>query len=155
MKKYFLTIISIFLIFTTAKSQKEDYVWRVGYNGGIDFNKGYADTFSVSKTIGIMWTNASICDSSGKFLFYTEGTSIYNLNGDIILNGDSLNPSHYTFTASGGGGIDISGAVIIIQRPNHPQQYYSFHETFDNDSTVPYFPYKMCNVLYQTTIDMT
>jgi hypothetical protein len=41
-------------------------------------------------------TMGSICDSSGNFLFYSNGLAVYNKYGIIMPNGDSLSyPSEY------------------------------------------------------------
>src|SRR2546425_850112 len=101
--KRHLLIILLFISLAVI-AQKEDYVWRVGYVGKINFNAGNADTSSISNyNINITETNSSICDSLGNLLFYTNGATIYNKMDSIMLNGDSLNPSHFMNMLAGGG----------------------------------------------------
>src|SRR4051812_1547745 len=98
--------------------------------------------------------NASICDISGNLLFYTNGIRIYNKNSDVMLNGDYLNPTPYAlYKRAIGEGNGAAGADIIIQRPNHPQQYYLFHQMVNMDTgTVQNY---CSSILYQTVVDMS
>ncbi len=68
MRKNFLLIILFLPMVLWA--QKEDYVWRVGYYCGINFNGGQADTFTVNSLLPLTYTNASTCDSSESYFFY-------------------------------------------------------------------------------------
>lgn len=119
----------------------------MGYTSGISFNTGVADTFSVSTVTQLNYTNASICDNNGNLLFFTNGAAIFNRNSDTLVNGDNLNPCSFTTTYS--FALPLSQADIIIQRPNHPEQYYLFHETMDNNADL------LVNTLYMTVVDMT
>lgn len=135
------------LVSTACLSQKEDYVWRLGYNSGIDFNSGTPDTFSLSSVRQLDFTNASTCDSSGSLLFFTNGVNIFNKFNDTLLNGNHLNPTAFT-SAYVLGGLPISQAAIIVRRPGHQGQYYIFHETIDNNAAL------QTNIIYLTVVDM-
>lgn len=129
-------------------AQKEDYIWRMGYTSGVSFNSGVADTFSVSHVTSLDYSNASICDSAGNLLFFTNGVTIFNRNNDTLLNGHDLNPCVFTSNYSVGG-LPIPSADIIIKRPSHHDEYYLFHETIDNNAAT------QTNTLYLTVIDMS
>ncbi|MFC2111535.1 hypothetical protein ACFLQ5_03700 [Bacteroidota bacterium] len=55
---------------------------------------------------------ASICDSSGNLLFYTDGTKVWNKNHIIMPYGDSLK------------GNQSSAQVIIVKKPEFDSLYY-------------------------------
>ena len=133
-------------------SQREDYVWRLGYFSGIDFNPGIPDTFSINKNTALSYTNASICDTIGNLLFFTNGAAIFNRNSDTLFNGDHLNPGYLTDSYAPSG-LPIPQADIIIQRPDNPNQYYLFHETWNN--TMNSYPFVITTILYFTTIDIS
>lgn len=128
--------------------QREDYIWRLASSSGINFNSGNPDTFSTSPSIYLDYCNASICDSTGSLLFYTNGIAIINRNGDTLFNGEGLNPSQFT-TIYASTGIPISQADIIIKSPGYSQIYYLFHETYDNNFSL------LTNILYLSVVDMT
>lgn len=78
-------------------AQNQNNVWYFG-NAGVDFNSGSP----VALTNSAMWTHegcASICDSAGNLLFYTNGGNnpgipgstdgqIWNANHQVMDNGD-------------------------------------------------------------------
>ena len=112
---YFFTI----PIFTF--SQKYDYIWQTGYssfpNWGfqINFNdnKFKMDTFR--RAYSFLETCVSMSDSTGKFLFSTNGCRIFNQKYEVMQNGDSLNlePELYNSCAITGGGAFVGGGEII------------------------------------------
>ena len=77
MKK--ILILTILFYSTFVFSQKEANIWYFGENAGLDFNSGTP----VALTDGQLNTGegcASISDSSGNLLFYTDGVTVYNKN---------------------------------------------------------------------------
>jgi hypothetical protein len=143
-KQLFLFLFSLLPLFSF--SQKEDYTWRLGTNCGINFNNLQADTFSIDHITQLLETNAGVCDSAGELQFYTNGNVIFNSESDTMLNGDSLNPTFFTFTYDP---LILSQADIIIRRPGHSHEYFLFHETLIDDWNL------ICNTLYLTKIDMS
>jgi hypothetical protein len=81
----------IFLYFSgICYSQNQANIWYFGSFAGVDFNSGSP----VSLSDGAMTTNegcATICDSEGELLFYTDGTKVYNKNHSIMPNGTKNN----------------------------------------------------------------
>lgn len=141
-----------------SSAQKENNVWMLGQllpntNCGIDWNGGTPDTFSVLRDMDFFLLNASICDTSGALLFYTNGQYIANRNNDTLLNSVNFNPGYLTnYYAPYGMG--LPQGAMIIPRPDHYGQYYVFHESGE-----------LCNVsgriasqathLSCTTVDMS
>ena len=115
MKK--LLIILLLYIFTvSAYSQREAYNWYFGNGAGLSF----APSGSTVRTInnGALASPegcAAISDTIGGLLFYTNGTTIWNKNHTVMLNGSGLN-----------GNGDASQSSIIIPNPQHNGLYYVF-----------------------------
>lgn len=89
MSKTYITLILLFVAALTAHAQKEANVWYFGHNAGIDFSSGSPKIL----TDGQIYTDegvASVCDTSGKLLFYTDGSNIWNAKHQVMPNGSGL-----------------------------------------------------------------
>ncbi|WP_456421913.1 T9SS type B sorting domain-containing protein [Lutibacter sp.] len=112
MKKIIVLLLTLFPIILA--SQNEAAIWYFGNQAGLDFNSGTP----VVLTDGQLNTYegcASISDSSGNLLFYTDGVSVWNKNHNIMPNGTGLD-----------GNSSSSQSAITIPKPNNPNQYYIF-----------------------------
>ncbi|AMC10449.1 hypothetical protein Lupro_03915 [Lutibacter profundi] len=112
MKKIIVLLLTLFPIILA--SQNEAAIWYFGNQAGLDFNSGVP----VVLTNGQLDTYegcASISDSSGNLLFYTDGVSVWNKNHTIMANGTGLD-----------GNSSSSQSAIIIPKPNNANQYYIF-----------------------------
>ena len=67
--------------------------WYFGTNAAISFNSGTPVALSGSQMIQVEGV-ASISDSSGKLLFYTDGYNVWNKLNTIMPNGMGLNGSN-------------------------------------------------------------
>ena len=117
-KLKFLPVFIFIALTTTLFSQKEANIWYFGHNAGLDFNSGEP----IALTDGIMNTDegcASIADSNGALLFYTDGTFIWNKNHVQMPNGYGL-LGHKSSTQSG----------VIVPKPGSPNIYYVFTVDF-------------------------
>lgn len=131
-----IQILSVFFsvfICSCSFAQKENNVWMLGNqqpnnNCGLDFNSGSPDTFSVTRNLDFFLLNASICDTSGALLFYTNGQYIANRNHDTLSNSRDFNPGWLT-NVYAPYGMGLPQGAFIIPRPNHYGQYYVFHES--------------------------
>mgnify|MGYP003649573562 CR=1 FL=1 len=112
MKKIF---IFIFLITSTfINAQKEAAIWYFGEKAGLDFNSGSPVVLSN----GELTTNegcASIADSNGNLLFYTDGSTIWNRNHIPMPNGTGLY-GHFSSTQS----------AIIVPSLSNPNNHFVF-----------------------------
>lgn len=109
-------ISSIFflMIFQTGLAQLESAHWYFGVNAGLDFTSGSPEVvFDGALSTGEGC--ASISDSNGNLLFYTDGTRVYNRNHAVMLNGYGLlgNPSS-------------TQSAIIVPAPGNEDLYYIF-----------------------------
>lgn len=160
MKKYFLICSSLLLLSINCYSQNRTNIWELGvrtFNGfpkcGIDFNSGSANAFSIVRDMPFFITNASICDTTGQLLFYTNGIYIANKNHDTLFNGSNYNigfETNYLYN----DGLNISQGAVVIPKPGNNNKYYIVHESgeeFNYDSMLQQQPL----YLGLTEIDMS
>ncbi|MGB1207027.1 MAG: gliding motility-associated C-terminal domain-containing protein [Chitinophagales bacterium] len=113
-KKVFEILFFLFLTNVCIFAQKEGNIWHFGDNAGLDFNSGTP----IALTNGALSTTegcASISDSNGNLLFYTEGTRVWNRNHQVMFNGYGLD-GHDSATQS----------AIIVPKPASDNLYYVF-----------------------------
>ncbi|WP_047415859.1 T9SS type B sorting domain-containing protein [Cellulophaga sp. Hel_I_12] len=120
MKK--LTIFIFLLASTLVFSQKEAAIWYFGENAGLDFNSGTP----VALTDGALNTMegcSTISDPDGNLLFYSDGSTVWNRNHQIMLNGTGLL-----------GSDDSTQTAMIVPKPQDPNIYYIFTVDFESGS---------------------
>jgi len=86
------------------------------------------DTSNVYRPLQFFDTDASICDTSGNLLFYSNGLTIGNRNHDTLENAVDFNPGWAT-TFYEPDGLAACQGVLILPDPESSQRYYVFHET--------------------------
>jgi gliding motility-associated-like protein len=113
--------ILILIIPLSLVAQKQAANWYFGENAGLSFD---LNTNSVTTVFdGQLNTRegcASISDSNGVLLFYTDGITVWNKNHAVMVNGTGLF-----------GDSSSTQSAIIIPKPQDPNIYYIF--TVDND----------------------
>lgn len=112
MKKYSILIL-LLLNFASIWGQKEAANWYFGKFAGLNFNTKIPVPLK-----GEMKTSegcASISNRSGRLLFYTDGSTIYNSIGEIMPNGQDLH-----------GGSSSTQSAIIVPKPESDYIYYVF-----------------------------
>jgi gliding motility-associated-like protein len=122
MKKYLLIL--TFLITAYNYAQNEANIWYFGFNAGLDFNSGSP----VVLLDGEIDTNegcATISDTNGQLLFYTDGVSVYNKNHNVMPNGSDLS-----------GSWSSTHSAIAIPQPSDSNKYYIFTvDIYNNGDT--------------------
>ena len=118
-RNYRLTVIMILhiLFFTTPLflfAQKEVNIWYFGNGAGLDFNSG-APVALTGGAVVVAGGVATVADTSGALLFYTDGFNIFNRNHSIMPNGGG--------TIVGG---QVGQDVVIIPQPDSDSLYYMF-----------------------------
>lgn len=101
-------------MFNLLHAQKESNMWYFGSQAALNFNSGVP----VNVANSMMYTIegcASISDSLGNLLFYTNGENVWNKNNIVMPNGDSL-----------GGHQSATQAALIVPHPNSPGLYFLF-----------------------------
>lgn len=111
-------------------------IWYFGDGAGLDFNPDPNDsTAPTPRPIAerhpqnIPAGTTTISDQTGQVLFFTDGQSVWDLNGEIMANGDSI-----------GGDNSSSQSVIAVAVPQQQTLYYLFttQATAGGTNTVSY-----------------
>lgn len=87
------------------------------------FENNSMDTFSVYKNLEFFITDASICDTLGNLLFYTNGTYIANRNHDTLHNSKDYNSGYLTDVYYEGIGLGMPQGAIVLPLPEHDKRY--------------------------------
>lgn len=114
MKKVNIYIILLIIIITIADAQKEGDNWYFGEFAGLNFSNGYP----VPLSNGLLSTEegvATISNTNGNLLFYTDGIIVWNRNHQMMPNGFGLR-GHSSSTQSG----------VIVPKPEDNNIYYLF-----------------------------
>ncbi len=89
--------------------QKQGNIWHFGTGAGLDFNNSIPDTIYGGQTKGNPQIpgdylnsegTATISDSQGNMMFYSNGEKIWNKNHSVMPNGDSLMGFYSSTTAA-------------------------------------------------------
>jgi len=115
MKKIKLLVVSCFLGLNLL-AQNEASNWFFGENAGISFNIFTGDVTALEE--GLINTKegcASISNARGILLFYTDGTSVYNKDHQVMENGNDLF-----------GNTSSSQSAIIVPKSDDINIYYIF-----------------------------
>jgi hypothetical protein len=110
---YCLTVVSL-------PSQKEYFNWYFGWKVGFTFNTTDSIPLKLSDSkMGSHGGTASISDSKGNLLFYTNGENVWNRKHEIMPNGSGLH-----------GDLATNQSSLIVPKPGESSKYYLF--TADN-----------------------
>jgi gliding motility-associated-like protein len=116
-----ITFLGVIILLTfSASAQKEANIWYFGDSAGLDFNTDPPTALLGSQML-ILEGCASIADSNGQLLFYTNGMTVWNKQHQVMSNGTGLH----------GGNSPVQGN-IIVQKPGSNHEYYIFTS---NDGT--------------------
>ncbi|TRZ42780.1 T9SS type B sorting domain-containing protein [Robertkochia solimangrovi] len=96
-------------------SQGEANNWFFGENAGLHFNSDGSVTPLSTGKLQTLEGCSSISDSSGNLLFYTDGSTVYNRNHNVMLNGTNLY-----------GDVSSTQSAIIVPKPEFDNIYYIF-----------------------------
>jgi len=138
MKTVFIFVSFIFTLVFTANSQYVKFnsnIWYFGGYAGLDFNSG-TPVYLTDGALNQIEGCATICDSTGTLLFYTEGTKIYNKNHQVMPNGSGLL-----------GHFSSNQTAIIVPYLGMPGKFYVF--------TIDAIENYMTNGLRYNVVDMS
>lgn len=132
MKKITLSLILLSSLIPAIAQHQTDK-WYFGVLAGVDFTPAVP----VALTNGALNTSegcASMSDSVGNLLFYSDGQTIWNRNHTPMPNGTGLL-----------GGVTCTQVAVIVPKPGNSTQYYEF--TLDDTGGL--------NGLRYSVVDMT
>ena len=139
MKKIIFTIsVLLLLSIKLLYGQELDRCWPMGeeewniphYQANLVFTSTGIRIDTVFRNIKLGATCASISDSLGNMLFYTNGCVVANAI-DTMLNGDSLNPGPCPQSTCSNTGTAVTQGTIILPDSGNGLQYLLFHEKCD------------------------
>jgi gliding motility-associated-like protein len=123
MKKYSLLLFLIFHGFIYTQNQTNH--WNFGNKAALNFNNGIVNIMSDSE-MDTPAGSASISDTQGNLLFYTNGQTVWNKNHAIMENGEGL-----------AGEINNTQTSIIIPKPGTDERYYILSTRVNGTTTSP------------------
>lgn len=127
-----ISCILFILSMLVSYSQGEANIWYFGYNAGLDFNSGTP----VALTDGQLYTNegcATISNSQGELLFYTDGVTVYNRHHQVMQNGTGLL-----------GHSSSAQSATVVPKPGFANLFYIF--TTDNEHDPNGFRYSVVDM---------
>lgn len=107
-------VLFLFIYSNLLYSQKEANIWYFGEYAGLDFNSG-SPTLLLDGKLNTEGGCATISDTNGNLLFYTDGRTVWNKNHQTMLNGTKLN-----------GGNRSTHSAIVVPKPSGLNKYYIF-----------------------------
>ncbi|MBN8685057.1 MAG: T9SS type A sorting domain-containing protein [Chitinophagales bacterium] len=142
MKKIFLSFAFLMTIIALP-AQKYDYVWLAGDDNSINNNMHGGILFNFNRTPvtvhyryrehNFFKSNASISDSSGNLLMYSNGCIIADSSDSVISNGEDINLGSNAFdifcnqnSEGYGGGYP---SMFFLPKPGIDSVWYLFHKS--------------------------
>ncbi len=115
----YVTVFTLFT-FATASAQynsKYNKVWTFGKKAGLDFTTG--TPVPITSAIDYLYNEgcASVSNSAGELLFYTDGKKVFNRDHMLMPNGVSIVPFE-TYSSTQG--------ALIVPVVGSPDRYYVF-----------------------------
>ncbi|HRJ15462.1 MAG TPA: hypothetical protein PLI34_10745, partial [Saprospiraceae bacterium] len=131
--KRIIIILLNFFAFTSIFSQKHDEIWLLGYSsnpvnttfGGtvIDFSTAPPDMYYEFRPMSFSQANASMCDTAGNLLFYTNGIYIANALHEPMENGMGLAAGPAGVHNQGIYGYILDQGAMALPWPEHDSLY--------------------------------
>jgi len=161
-KKYFVIVLLHLLFSSSLKAQLHDAKWLLCNGKNNLYSNIFLefDTINSSPTIQITNTyipmlleNASICDVRGEFLFFTNGTRIFDKNFNFMAGGNLAPPLDTNGLAYG---LAQRQGCMFLPWPNDTNKYLLLHTTKEfllPMSYVGWIPSHVPIHLYATVLD--
>src|SRR5687768_12977 len=104
-----LLLFSLLLLSTISYGQRENSFWYFGDHAGLHFPDQTSAPVPLANSASYAHEGcASVSDSLGNLLFYTNGMSVYNKNHQVMHNGNNLL-----------GGWTSTQAALIVKKPGN------------------------------------
>lgn len=135
MKWIYIVLFNVTLVFS-IEGQKHDYQWLLGqrsqtniiYSGTtIDFNTAPPDIYYEFRGMTYSQANASMCNTSGNLLFYTNGIFIANALHEPMENGTALAAGPAGVLNQGLSGYILDQGVMALPWPEQDSLYCLLH----------------------------
>ncbi|MCC6702093.1 MAG: hypothetical protein IT221_11245, partial [Fluviicola sp.] len=113
LKSLLIQVSLFFWFYTSVHGQLENNIWYFGTNAGLNFST--SPPTAILGSLSALEGTASICNSSGSLLFYTNGVTVWNANHLVMQNGSGIL-----------GGASSTQPALIVPIPQSCQKYYLF-----------------------------
>jgi PKD repeat protein len=124
----YLLCLLVFFIWTIPEANgQQGNVWYFGEKAGLSFNTN-PPTPLTDGQLNSFEGCASICDSSGELLFYTDGVTVWNKQHQVMTNGTGLK-----------GSFSSSNSALVIPKPGSSMIYYIFNAAAIEANNEGYF----------------
>jgi hypothetical protein len=96
----------------------------------LNFNATPFSQSRVLRSLGTSWNIVNMWDANGNFLFYSNGSKVFNWQHQLIENADSLNYSNYWVNSVEGGYYadyiigSYANSMMSFRSPSNANQYY-------------------------------
>lgn len=104
---------------------KRIWHWYFGNRAGVDFSSGVPVADTSGQLVSVEGC-ASISDTAGNLLFYTNGETVWNRNHAVMQNGSGLS-----------GFVSSIQSSLAVPRPGSPSEYYLFTPMRDPHGVSP------------------
>ncbi|MFN8359256.1 MAG: hypothetical protein U0264_05015 [Candidatus Kapaibacterium sp.] len=112
---YYITIFLLLVVQALCSAQEETTNWYFGDRVGLSFASGTPVLLNDGKMSTTEGCAVMSDRTTGKLLFYTDGSTIWNGNHDVVKNGTGLM-----------GGASGTQTALIIPNPGNEKEYYIF-----------------------------
>lgn len=133
MKNYFTLLFFCHIFPFVSSAQNHDHHMFFGYKSGgggmtLNFNLKPARIYKELKPFSLSAYSCTMSDSSGRYIFSTNGLSIYNSQFEIMEGGEQINPGHYWYKwMEEDDAYQSSFDPFAVPAPGRPNVYYLFH----------------------------
>ncbi len=150
----------MFFLILTAQGQKHDYVWLLGQNSQanpiysgtvVDFNTMPPDIYYEFRSMFFSQANASMCDTAGNLLFYTNGIYVANALHEPMENGMGLASGPEGVHNQGLYGYILTQGAMILPIPESSSKYCLLY--MDKYFTPSYTSFQSSNIFF-SIVDM-
>ena len=127
MKDIILSIACIFLVYSIAAQRDNVWVMR---DFTMNFSEKYISLTEAKHNIAFDIAKASICDEDGNILFYSNGCGVYNIDNQLMPNGDSINYNIFydEWVEGCEYGYPLAQGMIILPDPANDYGFYIIHK---------------------------
>jgi len=145
---FILSFFTLPFMLTGQTGSKRANVWCFGSKAGLDFNSGSPIAFSGSMMD--TWEGcASICNTEGDLLFYTDGSTVWD-----NIHRPMPNANGVSWNTKLSGNQSSAQSAIITTCPCDPSKYYIF-TTDGQTCDGPGDPMGRLDGLYYTIVDIS
>ena len=134
------------LILPLFGQNKQDYYWVMGYNGQNPhpdlggthwiFDEDSLRLTKVDQEANFYLTDASIADpETGELLLYSNGCAVYDNNGNIVANGDSISYSSVWSDFCPRRGYTHAQGACLLDFSDNEDTYYLIHANAEDNPT--------------------